>query len=146
MGGAAFREAPPLESGLYTDTILANESLWYAVELQENQELVVRATLDRLMQGREVGALFEVQIVSPDLEDLCCGDARGYHINLENRVVSAGARSGIIGSDESLPAGTYYIRATCEKCAQHTREQPLELGVEVLGAEAPSPASTPTVS
>ncbi|HZH17829.1 MAG TPA: VWA domain-containing protein [Archangium sp.] len=135
-GGTSFRDAPKLESGLYKDTILPGEELWYAVELQAGQGLVLKATLDRMSEkGR--GGLFEVRLINPDLKNLCCGGGfRGYEVNIRQRVVSVGVQSGAIGTEESARTakkpGTYYVRILW-KADVAPVEAPLELSVEVTG-------------
>jgi Ca-activated chloride channel family protein len=135
-GGSSFRAAPKLESGLYKDTILPGEELWYAVELQAGQGLVLKATLDRMSEkGR--GGLFEVRLINPDLKNLCCGGGfRGYEVNIRQRVVSVGVQSGAIGTEESARTakqpGTYYVRISW-KADVAPVEAPLELSVEVTG-------------
>ncbi len=155
-GGTSFRDAPKLESGLYKDTILPGEELWYAVELQAKQGLVMKATLDR-MSNEGGGGMFEVQLINQDLKHLCCGgggDYRGYETNISERVVSVGVRSGDIGTEESAvnakQPGTYYVRVTWEANVAPVEAQ-LELSVEVTGdkkekgadASVTPPASEP---
>jgi len=136
VSGGSFRAAPKLESGLYKDTILPGEELWYAVELQAGQGLVLKATLDRMSEkGR--GGLFEVRLINPDLKNLCCGGGfRGYEVNIRQRVVSVGVQSGAIGTEESARTakkpGTYYVRILW-KADVAPVEAPLELSVEVTG-------------
>ena len=77
-GGAAHQDAPVLAPGTYSDTILAKEQLWYAVDLAVGQELTATSTLvvdDKDFGG--AGSLYEVQLVGPDLDDLCCSRTRG---------------------------------------------------------------------
>jgi Ca-activated chloride channel family protein len=133
-GGPAYQEAPVLAPGTYSDTILAREELWYAVELQEGQQLTVRSTLvvdDREFGG--IGALFEVQLVNPLLEELCCNNERGYEVNVgvpdPARTVNIGAQTLPIGSDESNPPGTYYIRIVTD--SEGDDELPIELTIDV---------------
>ncbi|HLL04128.1 MAG TPA: VWA domain-containing protein [Myxococcaceae bacterium] len=155
-GGTSFRDAPKLESGLYKDTILPGEELWFAVELQAGQGLVMKATLDR-MSEKGGGGLFEVQLINPDLKQLCCGGGegfRGYEVNIRERVVSVGVQSGDIGTEESVAAakqpGTYYARVTWKADVAPVEAQ-LELSVEITGdkkekgadASATPPASDP---
>jgi len=105
-GGASYQDAPVLRPGTYTDTVLAKEQSWYAVDLQEGQELTARSTLvinDGKFGG--IGALYEVQIVDPDLADVCCGHGRGYEVNIgvggATRTVSVSANSDVVGATSS---------------------------------------------
>jgi hypothetical protein len=82
-GGASYQDAPLLNPRDLHRPGLAKEQSWYAVELQEGQELTARSTLvidDGTSGG--IGALYEVQIVDPDLADVCCDHGRGYEVNI----------------------------------------------------------------
>lgn len=45
QGASALIDAPELEPGTYTDTILAGESLWFAVPAAKGQEVTARLTI-----------------------------------------------------------------------------------------------------
>jgi len=132
---------------------VAREQLWYAVDLAAGQELTARSTLvidDRDFGG--VGALYEVQIVGPDLKDLCCDDERGYEVNIgvgtTQRTVNVSARSGVVGADGSNAEepGRYYVRVTTK--GEGAAEYPVEVDLAVTGAAPPSAvaAAPPTVA
>jgi len=132
---------------------VAREQLWYAVDLAAGQELTARSTLvidDRDFGG--VGALYEVQIVGPDLKDLCCDDERGYEVNIgvgtTQRTVNVSARSGVVGADGSIAEepGRYYVRVTTK--GEGAAEYPVEVDLAVTGAAPPSAvaAAPPTVA
>ena len=55
IGGGSFNAAPLLEPGLYRDTILPDEFLYYGVALQVGQRLHVRARIAEHRRGRVVG-------------------------------------------------------------------------------------------
>lgn len=147
VGGASFQEAPVLQPGTYRDTILAQEQLWYAVELSDGQELTAQATLvigDGDFGG--VGAFFEIQLVDPALEDI--RGQRGYEVNIgfpnQQRTSNVAARSGVVGGEDgrATEPGTYYMRVTTDGGGD--REYPLELGVQVEQVRAPaSPSPSP---
>ena len=152
-GGASYQDAPLLAPGTYGDTAVAREQLWYAVDLAAGQELTARSTLvidDRDFGG--VGALYEVQIVGPDLKDLCCDDERGYEVNVgvgtTQRTVNVSARSGVVGADGSNAEepGRYYVRVTTK--GEGAAEYPVEVDLAVTGAAPPSAvaAAPPTVA
>ncbi len=149
-GGSSFRDAPKLESGLYKETILPGEELWYAVDLQAGQGLVMKATLDR-MSEKGGGNSFELRLVDPTLEDMCCsGDFRGFKVAGQDRVVSVGVQSGTVGSEENSGAakqpGTYYARIKWKSDVAPV-EAPLELSVEITGDKKAAAASvTPAAS
>ena len=149
-GGASHQDAPALAPGTYNDTMLAKEQLWYAVDLAAGQELTAQSTLvidDKDFGG--VGSLYEVQLVGPDLNDLCCSGTRGYKVNIgsvtQDRTVSVSARTGVVGaagSDAKEP-GRYYVRITTK--GEGAAEYPAELDLAVTGA-APASAAEYTFS
>ncbi|HLL55718.1 MAG TPA: VWA domain-containing protein [Myxococcaceae bacterium] len=145
-GGSSFRDAPKLESGLYKDTIMPGEELWYAVDLKAGQQLVMKATLDR-KSDKGGGGLFEVKLVNPALKGLSSGDGadpRGYEVNIRERVVSVGVQSGTIANKEQYKTvnepGTYYARIEW-KADVAPIEAPLELSVEITGDKKGADAS-----
>lgn len=150
-GGASYQEAPVLEAGTYSDTILAQEQLWYAVELAEGQALHAASTLV-IGEGDfgGIGALYEIQLVGPLLEEMCCEKERGYEVNIGvagnsgQRTVSIAARSEVVGAEGSNAeeAGTYYVRLTAD--GDGSGEYPVELTVDVVGGQAPQPTPSPT--
>lgn len=144
-GGASHQDAPLLAPGTYSDTAVAKEQLWYAVDLAAGQELTARSTLvinDGDFGG--IGALYEVQMVGPDLEDLCCDDERAYKVNIgvgaPERTVNLSARTGVVGAEGGNAAepGRYYVRLTTN--GEGNAEYPVEIDLAVTGA-APATAS-----
>lgn len=146
-GGASYQDAPLLVPGTYSDTALAKEQSWYAVDLAAGQELTARSTLvidDGDFGG--IGALYEVQIVDPDLTNVCCAVGRGYQVNVgtgaATRAVSVSATSGVVGAigNTAQKAGRYFVRITTD--GHGAREYPIELDLSVADAStAPSSAA-----
>lgn len=141
-GGPSAGDAPMLEPGTYQDTILPDESLWYAVELREGEELVVNATLGgfpELPEPRPFNSQYlEIQLVDPTLEDYSVlGDGYGRADGAGPTAVSTSVRTGGDGTyNPETEPGTYYVRVALEDFMDEMqpREFPLELTVEVAGS------------
>jgi Ca-activated chloride channel homolog len=136
-GGASYREAPHLAPGLYNDTILPGEELWYAVDLQLGQSLTAKTVLNRMGRNKYLG-MYEVQLVSPLLQEMCCQNFRHYIYGPDQpNVLSGAVKTGIIGpqgsSDYTKEAGAFYIRIRWKEEGEPV-EAPLELSVEVTGS------------
>jgi Ca-activated chloride channel homolog len=143
-GGASYREAPHLTPGLYNDTILPGEELWYAVDLQIGQSMTAKTVMSR-MGLKSYLNMYEVQLVNPLLQEMCCSDNfRIYHIGGNPPLVSAAVKTGIVGpqasDDEAKEPGTYYIRIRWKEDAEPV-EVPLEIAVEVTES-SPRPMRT----
>ncbi len=147
-GGAAYQEAPLLQPGTYSDTILAQEELWYAFELAEGQVLKVASTLvigDSDFGGS--GAVYELQLIDPLLKSLFNQDARGYEVNIGGRTANVAVQSDVVGAADSYAEapGTYYLRVTAD--SDGSSEYPIELTVDITGGDASvSPTSSPAAS
>lgn len=143
-GGATDLDAPVLEPGQYTDSILPNQERWYAVDVAEGQTLDAAVTL----VGQERSARFGVgsvrgAIITPD-GDEANQDFSDRAGGIDN--VTLNMSSGVIG--QTLFAdrgGTYYILVSFESDNQalSQTEFPMEVIVEVAG-EAVQPTPTET--
>jgi hypothetical protein len=146
-GGAAFRDAPILGPGLYTDTLLGREQLWYGVNLQVGQELVVRATLVGSPAGNPTalemlrsGGTFKAVFVTPDLQDFYTHTESNIG-HLGHETVSVANRTGVV----SQRPGTWYVRVFQED-AEVGRPLPLEIEIQVLGPGSAVSTNSTTVS
>ena len=54
IGGGGFADAPLLAPGVYVDTLLPRETLFYAVALRAGERLRIRATIDISVSSRSV--------------------------------------------------------------------------------------------
>ena len=154
QGGAAHRDAPVLEPGRYVDTILPEETLWYAVEVAQGQDLQVTATLvgsPDIRSGPVTQRFFEVQLVNTALEDIV-PEGRGYDLGeAGSKTVGVTARTEPVGSEESdyntRRPGRYYARVNFDPRSSMVprREYPLEIEIRLEGA-APTTASTPATA
>lgn len=137
-GAGAADDAPVLEPGTYQDNILPGESLWYAVELQEGQELRARATiggfpdLDETLGAYLVMTMYNPlneEILDPGFQDQCCAGPAA---------VTVANTTGTVDPDEiyAYEPGNYYVQVTLDDRANELnqpREFPLELEFEVTG-------------
>lgn len=145
-GGPSSDEAPVLEPGTYRDTIVSAESLWYAVELQEGQELRARATVGGISGGLDeedftveddyvemsMYNTLNEEILDPAPADQCC---------VGPNAVSVSNTTGVVSPDETYAdePGPYYVQVSIDdRLDDNTRpyEFPLELEFEVTGQAA----------
>jgi len=137
-GGASYRDAPHLAPGLYNDTILPGEELWYAVDLQVGQSMTAKTAMSR-MGLKSYLDVYEVQLMNPLLQEMCCDNFRGVSIGGNHPIVSAAVKTGIVGpqasDSEAKEPGTYYIRVRWKEDAEPV-EVPLEIVVEVTESSA----------
>jgi Ca-activated chloride channel family protein len=138
-GGASYRDAPHLAPGLYNDTILPGEELWYAVDLQSGQSLTAKTAMNRGGSKKYLD-MYKVQLVNPLLQEICCGDNFGLHLmGGQPAVVTVAVQTGIVGPQSSngytKQPGTYYFRISWKEEIEPV-EAPLELSVEVTESSA----------
>lgn len=100
-GAPAPQQAPLLEPGTYSDTILADEARWYAVELEQGDVL----TVDVTQPGITVGyGLVVVEITDPAFESV------EREVSSLQRTASVIRLTGPqIGEDPDDVPGTYYL-------------------------------------
>ena len=154
VGGGSFNSAPLVEAGTYEDTLLAGETLFYAVALAEGQRLEFEAVVDisgseRLSGGipRAASGLVIVDVYSPlrqafaDTRELGSSD-------LEDEVVTATTKSPTVVSAEQAQSedrdfdpyqgpGTYYVGINLSEGVFDLGalvELPMTLRFEVTGA------------
>ncbi len=166
-GAPALVEAPVLEAGTYTDTLLPDEASWYAVELEEDEELVftvTRAGVPDFEGGGLNSPYLEVYFADPDLGEANTASSRGY-VREDSEISAAQTvqiRTGVVGVDPPPPfmssgelrPGTYAVRVLQENSYDDEglagREIPVELTFEVAGeaeeevSPSPSPSPSPT--
>lgn len=152
-GGAGISDAPLLEAGTYADTILTSEQLFYAVDVEEGQQLGVTASI--AIGDSDWGGPFsfaEVQVLGPRGNEFFIGGQphRGHDVNVpqSTRTITLGATSQVVGETSNTTAtretGTYYIRVTLDDGNAAVREFPMELIVTVDQIVEPAPTATPT--
>lgn len=64
VGGGSFHDAPVLKPGSYRDTLLPEETLYYAVDLQAGQSLALDVTIDHDDPDRRLN-LYGVNVHDP---------------------------------------------------------------------------------
>ena len=141
--------APLLEAGQYTDGISAGESLWYAVELAEGQEISASATM--VAVGKRMNlfgdvTILRLQLLGPDLD---YGQTELAHLPLLE-TTTLGLRSEAVGSEDFgafAEPGRFHLGVELRGGEDFIpgRTFPLELTLEVFGAAAEGDPERPGV-
>jgi Ca-activated chloride channel family protein len=139
-GGAAFRDAPIVGPGLYTDTLLGAEVLWYGVNLQVDQELVVRATLVGSPGEEGRAGRFLAVFVTPDLQNFYTRTESKFG-DIGKETLSVANRTGVVSQNP----GTWYLRIF-KAVGEVKRPLPLEIEIQVLGPGSAASTNSTTVS
>jgi Ca-activated chloride channel homolog len=160
VGGGSFATAPVLESGIYRDTLLPAERLFYGVRIEPGQQLRVRAMMleddqdDYAYDSFGVGietALREVEVLNAYERDLAghgtIGDGdKGEPIEF----VTPPAKTIGVGLDDVSTyrgPGVWYVSLYLPTHDAKPRrvEFPVSLELEVIGEpqEDPDPDPTP---
>lgn len=154
VGGGSFNSAPLVEAGAYEDTLLAGETLFYAVALAEGQRLEFEAVVDisgseRRFSGtpRAATGLTIVDVYSPlrqafaDTRELGRPDFEDEVVTVSTKsptVVSAEqARSEDRAFDPYQGPGSYYVAINLSESVVDLGalvELPMTLRFEVTGA------------
>ena len=141
-GGAAAADAPVLEPGTYQDTVVTDEALWYAVELEEGQELRARATiggLPDLKDYRQSNAYLQMTMYTPLNEEIL---DPGFASNccVGPTAITVANTTGTVDPDAiyAYKPGPYYVEVINDNRvdALPSREFPLELQLDVTGQTA----------
>ena len=168
IGGGSFNAAPLLEPGLYRDTILPEEFLYYGVALQVGQRLHVRARIASTDADTwsEAAGGFVINLFTPlrqQLTDPVAEDVLGND-NADIGPVSEANMGGRLRWDfygppaQPLPEaleqsdyegpGTWYLSFNLLGTnAERVAEFPVEFDIEVDGTaetEPPDPTPEPT--
>lgn len=153
VGGGSFNSAPLVEAGTYEDTLLAGETLFYAVALAEGQRLEFEAVVDvsgsERLSGtpRAATGIFIVDVYSP-LRQAIVGTRDLGSSDLEGEVVTASTKSPTVVSAEQARSedrafdpyqgpGTYYVGINLSETVFDLGalvELPMTLRFEVTGA------------
>jgi hypothetical protein len=165
-GGGGFADAPLLGAGVYSDTLLPRETLFYAVSLRPGARLRVRATIDVSVGSRSVQEIPDAAAAFPTIrlftplrqqlpsEDLSAAEAgddlESVAVEVESpRVVSIAAAGRRAASNESWTGpGVYLMAITVSEITRAlgaTVELPLRLAIDVDGSPAIG-ASAPRAS
>jgi Ca-activated chloride channel family protein len=156
-GAPAAVDAPVLAPGTYADTVLPEEANWYAVRLEEGQELTATATRAGVTGFRSpLGSYMELVFVDPDLNEANTASDVGY-VREDADTDAAQTlriRTGVVGRDPVPPfgrqcclrPGIYAVRVTVENNPYVSfagREVALEVRLDVSGA---APATSAAVT
>ena len=152
-GAPAAVDAPVLAPGIYSDTILAQETHWYAARLEQGQELTATVTRAGVTGFRSpLGNYMVVAFADPDLTEF--GGQRtdfatdqAHTMRLRTGIVGGQSTPGLYGRPPiPLRPGTYAVRVTVEDNPYESfagREVPLEVRLEVSGG-TPAGSAAPT--
>jgi Ca-activated chloride channel family protein len=153
-GGGGFADAPSLDAGVYGDTLLPRETLFYAVALRSGERLRARATVDVSVGSRSVqdipdasAAFPEIRVFTPlrqqvPSEDLAVAEAGDDLEALAVEVVAprvltaAAAGRRAAGNEYWTGPGVYHIALTMSQITRAlgaTVEFPLRLAIDVDG-------------
>jgi Ca-activated chloride channel family protein len=147
-GAPAAVNAPVLAPGTYSDTILAQETHWYAVRLVEGQELTATVTRAGVTGFRSpLGSYMAVAFADPDLTEF----GRQRTDTATDRAHTMRIRTGVVGREPAagqpaLQPGTYAVRVTVEDNPYLSfagREVPLEVRLDVSNG-TPAASAVPT--
>jgi len=140
-GGPSAATAPMLEGGQFTDSIVAGDVLWYAVELGPGQSVRSAATLVGRPTGPQANfATFQARILDESLNVRDTAAAVGIGRATENLQVAFGP---VADGDAIDAPGTYYVTVSLERDrALARRPYALELLVEIT-PEEPVETQTP---
>ena len=125
-GGDSFNNAPLLQAGQYQDTIKVEETLYYAVQLQENQRIRITATIE----GQPDISLIDEAGLSSELQAYSASRQEGG-----SDFDSAGreTKNLALETEPVRQAGTYYFSLSVDDYRQDpvNREFQTELIVTI---------------
>jgi hypothetical protein len=161
IGGGGFADAPLLAPGVYVDTLLPRETLFYAVALRAGERLRIRATIDISVSSRSVQDIPDalgftwVHVYTPLRQSVPSGDLTmggqddDYESTVETvegpRLVSEAAAGRRAAENKYWNGpGIYHVAIVISELGSSlgaTVELPLRLVIEDSGRpEAGSPA------
>jgi Ca-activated chloride channel homolog len=159
VGGGSFATAPVLESGIYRDTLLPAERLFYGVRIEPGQQLRVRAMMleddqdDYAYDSFGVGietALREVEVLN-DVERDLAGHGTIHDGEKGNPIefVTPPAKTIGVGLDDDSTyrgPGVWYVSLylPTQDAKPRRVEFPVSLELEVIGEPQEDPAPDPT--
>ena len=156
-GGGGFADAPLVGAGVYADTLLPRETLFYAVSLRAGERLRARATVDVGVGSRSVqeipdasGGFPTIGLFTPlrqqlPTEDLSTDEAgddlEAVEVEIESpRVLSASAAGRRAeGNEPWAGPGIYLMAVTISELSSSlgaTVELPVRLAIDVDGGPA----------
>ena len=139
--------SPP---GTYSDTILAQETHWYAARLEQGQELTATVTRAGVTGFRSpLGSYMVVAFADPDLTEF----GRQRTDTPTDQAHTMRIRTGVVGREPAagqgrpvLRPGTYAVRVTVEDNPYLSfagREVPLEVRLDISNG-TPAASAVPT--
>lgn len=146
-GGGSFLEAAPVEEGSYRDTILPEETSFYAVDLGVGQKLRVMARMKPeagVERKNLLPAYPKLTLYGPDRSERSF-DQDAWNVEAPSRQMKVGSRRVAAGGE--WPPGTYFFTLTLGDQADtlKRREYDLEIKISVRGRAQPAPTPTLTL-
>ena len=139
QGGDSFNNPPVLEAGQYQDSIKVDETLFYAVNLEEGQRLRVTTTMvgqPDVGMVKSIGAFLTLKVYDPNRQE----GGLDNEANIGHETVSLA-----LNSDPVAQAGQYYFSINLRQNGEGLggREFQTEIIVEIVGAGAADPCPSP---
>lgn len=150
-GAGSFNNAPLITPGDYRDTILDNETLFYAVRLEPGQRLLVYGG-ERVRLSALSESVFPVLRIHGPLRNDQTAETKervGSGTSLTRDYRQAAATRNAVGADEPSigqnfnGGGTWYIRLSLGALTPQRRESQVGLRVIVSGTPQPGALSLP---
>jgi Ca-activated chloride channel family protein len=154
VGGASFSQAPVLEPGRYEDTLLAEETVYYAVRLGPGQSATLEATIDTTPSTAGPDDLSQIggsqafaDVWSPLRQPF--NDNRGFGEDAGGAVTLRAQTPEVLPREQAAEVGTQYAYAgpgtyyltifttVGGRDVENVVELPLELELTVDGPPAP---------
>ena len=143
-GSGSPNEAPLIEPGRYSDTILPGEVLFYGVKVAEGERIAVQARSSLTgHRFRQLVALLRFSALGPLREEPGFDAEADVHHLGEAAGFEAGPAAEAT-SDPYLGPGTWYITVHAFGTSAKKAEIPFEFALERAGAEGSAGTPTPT--
>ncbi len=146
-GSGSLNEAPVIEPGVYSDTILPGEVLFYGVEVGEGERIALEARssltgsrfrqLVALLRFTALGPLREPAGLDAEADVHHLGEAAGFEAGPASET-SGGPYEAYVGP------GTWYISVHAFGSSEQKAEIPFEFALERAGEAGSTPTPTPT--
>jgi hypothetical protein len=149
IGSGSLNDAPVLEPGEYSDTILPGEQLFYGVRVEEGQRIAVQARSSLSGERfRELVALLRFRAIGPLREPVGFDEEADVREDGSPATFEAGPAAED-SSDPYLGPGTWYVGVHAfwgGSTAPPKAEIPFTFTVERTGEATATPTGTPAPS
>ena len=143
-GSGSLNEAPVIEPGTYSDTILPGEVLFYGVKVEEGERIALQARSSLTgSRFRQLVALLRFSALGPLREPLGF-DAQADVRHLGEPASFEAGPAAEATSDPYLGPGTWYVSVHAFGSTERKAEIPFEFALERAGEAGSSATTTPT--